>query len=151
VQIELIQQHCDRASVYRDVLDHGGAGFHQLCTVTHDYDATKAHYERLGYELVSEIDAVEPRTAYFDTLDDFGFFTEIAEATPEFLGQLAKISETCAEWDGTDPVRLLTRDGYRSPEPPARSRRARRSRARGSVSSPSRAQAILGPLRSVTW
>jgi hypothetical protein len=115
VQIELIQQHCDRASVYRDVLDHGGAGFHQLCTVTHDYDATKAHYERLGYELVSEIDAVEPRTAYFETLDDFGFFTEIAEATPEFLGQLAKISETCAEWDGTDPVRLLTRDGYRTP------------------------------------
>jgi hypothetical protein len=46
---------------------------------------------------------------------DFGFFTEVVEETPEFLHQLGKIAQTCAEWDGADPVRLLTRDGYRTP------------------------------------
>ena len=61
VQIELIKQHCDRASVYRDLFEQGEAGFHQLCTVTPDYDAKKAHYEQLGYELVSEM--LVPRAA----------------------------------------------------------------------------------------
>jgi hypothetical protein len=52
---------------------------------------------------------------YFDTVDDFGFFTEITEDVPGFVAGLAKIAQTCAEWDGTDPVRILTRDGYRTP------------------------------------
>jgi hypothetical protein len=116
VQIELIKQRCDRASVYRDLFGEGESGFHQLCTVSPDYDGKKAHYERLGYELVSEVVAMGTRTAYFDTVDDFGFFTEVVEATPEFVAMLAKIAQTCAEWDGTDPVRLLTRDGYRTPD-----------------------------------
>ena len=38
------------------LLDQRRPGFHQLCTVTPDYDGKKAHYERLGYELVGEID-----------------------------------------------------------------------------------------------
>jgi Glyoxalase/Bleomycin resistance protein/Dioxygenase superfamily len=118
VQIELIKQHDNRASVYRDLVDPGDSGFHQLCTVTPDYDGKKAHYEALGYELACELRAQQAqgqRVAYFDTVDDFGFFTEVIEETPEFLATLAGIARTCAEWDGSDPVRLLTRDGYRTP------------------------------------
>lgn len=43
------------------------------------------------------------------------FFTEVVEHTPQFLAQVARVAATCADWDGTDPVRLLTRDGYRTP------------------------------------
>src|SRR5207249_1692786 len=116
--IELIKQHGDRASVYRDLAERGACGFHQLCTVTSDYDRTKAHYEGLGYELSTEVRAQQAqgqRVAYFDTIDDFGFFTEVIEETPEFLASMTQMAETCAEWDGTDPVRVLTRDGYRTP------------------------------------
>jgi len=115
VQIELIKQHCDRPSVYRDLVAGGRSRFHQLCTVTADYDRTAAHYEQLGYELASEMRPPGGRVAYFDTFDDFGFFTEVVEEMPGFLAMLGKIAETCAEWDGRDPVRLLTRDGYRTP------------------------------------
>jgi hypothetical protein len=115
VQIELIKQHCDRASVYRDLFAKGESGFHQLCTVTPDYDGKKAHYEGLGYELVTEIDGKTQRYAYFDTVEDFGFVTEVVEDAPGFLAQLATIARTCTEWDGSDPVRVLTRDGYRTP------------------------------------
>jgi hypothetical protein len=115
VQVELIKQHCDRASVYRDLIEQGESGFHQLCTVTPAYDAKKAHYEQLGYELVSEMVARGQHVAFFDTFDDFGFFTEVAEEVPGFLASLGAIAQTCAEWDGRDPVRLLTRDGYRTP------------------------------------
>ncbi len=115
VQIELIQQNCDRPSVYRDLVDKGESGFHQLCTVTADYDGKIAYYEQLGYELATEMDVRGQRLAYFDTVDDFGFFTEVVEETPGFLESLDKIAQTCAEWDGSDPVRILTRDGYRTP------------------------------------
>jgi len=115
VQIELIQQHCDRPSIYRDLFPEGGTGLHQLSTVTADYDGTKAHYEAVGYELASEIEARGQRVAFFDTVADFGFMVEVTEAVPGFLDQLAAISETCRTWDGADPVRILTRDGYRTP------------------------------------
>jgi hypothetical protein len=117
VQIELIKQYCDSPSIFRDLFARGESGFHQICTVSPDYDGKKAHYESLGYELASEIVAPGTRVAYYDTVDDFGFFTEFVEETPTFLEQLAAVAQTCAEWDGTDPVRLLTRDGYRTPDP----------------------------------
>jgi len=115
VQIELIEQFCDRPSVYRDRFGKGESGFHQVCTVTRDYDGKKTYYERLGYELASEMNAGSGRIAFYDTVRDFGFFTEVVEASPSFLANLAKIAQTCAAWDGTDPVRLITRDGYRTP------------------------------------
>jgi Glyoxalase/Bleomycin resistance protein/Dioxygenase superfamily len=115
VQIELIEQFDDRPSVYRELFDRGESGFHQVCTLTRDYDAKKAHYEALGYPLASEFAAKSQRVAFFDTFAAFGFMTEVAEETPSFLTNLARIARTCAEWDGTDPVRLLTRDGYRTP------------------------------------
>jgi hypothetical protein len=115
VQIELIAQHCDRASVFREIVEEGRVGFHQICTLTAHYDERKAYYERQGYELVSEIVIRGNRVAYFGTFDDFGFVTEVAEETPEFVARLDEMARTAANWDGTDPVRILTRDGYRTP------------------------------------
>lgn len=115
VQIELIQQHCDRPSIYRDWSQDGTCAFHQLATVTTDYDGKRDQFEELGYDVVAESISAQFRVAYVDTVADFGFYTEVVEHTAAFLEQLQTISETCATWDGTDPVRLLTRDGYRVP------------------------------------
>ena len=111
MQIELIHQHCDRASVYRELVDEGSSSFHQLCSVTLDYDGKKAHYERLGYEITAESLSGRFRIAYVDTLADFGFYTEVVERTPGFLRNLSTIAKASATWDGTDPVRLLGPDG----------------------------------------
>lgn len=115
VQIELIHQRDDRPGVYREFVERRGYGFHQLCTVASDYEAKKAHYRQLGYTLVCEVTTSTPRISYFDTFDDFGFYTEVAEDAPGFVDSLETIARTCAEWDGNDPVRLITRDGYRTP------------------------------------
>jgi len=115
VQIELIQQHCDRPSIYRGSSAIRSPSFHQLATVTADYDAKVEHFAKLGYEPAAESIGGSLRVAYFDTVGDFGFYTEVIEHTPSLLRRLGAISQTCAHWDGTDPVRLLTRDGYRVP------------------------------------
>lgn len=106
VQIELIQQHCDRPSVFRDVFAQHENGFHQICTVTHDYAGKVAHLASLGYELASEITDPQ-RVAYVDTFADFGFYTEIVDADPGFLGMLGKASAKAATWDGDRPVRVI--------------------------------------------
>ena len=116
VQIELIQQHCDTPSIYRDWSRNGTSAFHQVATVTEAYDAKKSHFESLGFEVVAESAGGPFRIAYVDTSQAFGFYTEVVESTPGFLQQLDAVSRTCATWDGTDPVRFLTRDGYRVPD-----------------------------------
>lgn len=116
VQIELIEQFCDAPSIYRDFFAEGASGLHQICTLTRDYDGKRAHYERQGYPLVSEMGHGAQRIGYYDTFADFGFVTEVVEYAPSFVDHVAAIAKTCAAWDGTDPVRLLTRDGYRPPE-----------------------------------
>ncbi len=94
----------------------GPPPFHQIATVTDDYDGKKAHFEALGYKIAAESSTGKFRVAYVDTAADFGFYTEIVESAPGFLEQLRAISDTCAGWDGSDPVRIMTRDGYRVPE-----------------------------------
>lgn len=116
VQIELIHQRCDTPSIFLDHAAAGRGGFHQLCTITSDYEAKVAGFQALGYEVASELHGPRERLAFIDTLADFGFYTEVVDAPPGFLPSLAAIARTCAGWDGiTDPVRLLTRDGYRVP------------------------------------
>ena len=115
VQVELIQQHDDHPSVYEEWSRGRSCAFHQLATVTADYEAKKAHYASLGYEVVAESESARFRVAYVDTVADFGFFTEVVAHNPEFLAQLGRLSRLSAEWDGIDPVRILTRDGYRTP------------------------------------
>jgi Glyoxalase/Bleomycin resistance protein/Dioxygenase superfamily len=116
VQIELIQQLCDRPSIFREWHRGQVCGLHQLCTVTPDYDGKKAHYQQLGYSLAAESDNGRFRVAYIDTSADFGFYTEVVEYTPGFLKVLDKISQTCASWDGQDPVRLLSPRGVPTQE-----------------------------------
>ena len=116
VQIELIQQHCDTPSLYRDWSNEGVSAFHQIATVTNDYDGKVEHFHALGYEVTAESLGGSFRVAYVDTVSAFGFYTEVVEHTPRFLEQLNAISRTCATWDGTDPVRFLTRSGYRVPD-----------------------------------
>jgi hypothetical protein len=111
VQIELIQQLCDRPSVFRDWSHGGTRGFHQLATVTPDYDATKAHYKELGYDIAAESLSGRFRVAYIDTSNDFGFYTEVVESTPGFLTNLGKLAHAAETWDGTNPVRRLGPDG----------------------------------------
>jgi hypothetical protein len=116
VQIELIQQHCDTPSVFSEWSRRGASSFHQMATLTSDYDAKVAHFQALGYSIAAESLGGGFRVAYIDTATEFGFCTEIVDAPSSFVDQVRGISDTCANWDGRDPVRIMTRGGYRVPE-----------------------------------
>jgi Glyoxalase/Bleomycin resistance protein/Dioxygenase superfamily len=115
VQIELIQQHCDTPTIFSEWSRGGTSSFHQIATLTRNYEDKTAHFKALGYSIAAQSVSGGFRVAYIDTVAAFGFYTEVVEAPPTFLDQVRGIADTCANWDGTDPVRLMTRDGYRVP------------------------------------
>lgn len=121
VQIELICDHTDGHSVFTEMAARKGGnrfGFHQIATLTRDYDATIDHYLGRNHEIAAEMGHPGQRIAIIDTFAEFGFYTEVVEDKPSFRTHLAEIARTCRDWDGADPIRILTRDGYRLPDEP---------------------------------
>lgn len=106
VQIELIQQHCDRPSAYRDLIAEGRSGFHHFGLYCGNYDEVHAWYADQGY--VAGIEGLfgTMRFAYFDTSADIGCMVELIEQVDfetEFFNRIAAAAEG---WDGkTDPIR----------------------------------------------
>jgi len=119
VQIELIANHTEGESVFSELATrhgHNRFGLHQVSTLTRNFDAKIAHYLEQGHEIASEMGTPGQRVTFIDTVAEFGFYTEVVEEKASFQANLAAIARTCETWDGTDPIRILTRDGYRVPE-----------------------------------
>ncbi len=114
-QIELIFQHNDGPSVYRDMVPEGQTGFHHVCIYTHDFKADQAYFEQAGYVTAMEGGAPDGsvKFAYFDTRKDFDIFTEVISASPGILARNEMVRKAAEDWDGKDPIRIVTPDGWR--------------------------------------
>lgn len=107
-QIELIQQHCDSPSAYRDTIAKGRTGFHHFCIYTGDYDATRQRYLDQGFASAVDGRFGDMRFCYIDTSPALGCMIEIVEENPVQTAAFRLIAESAQDWDGkTDPVRLL--------------------------------------------
>ena len=105
LQIELICQHCDQPSPYRDAFAAGQEGFHHLAVFTDEYDRDLASYTDRGFAVVGQ-GAVGPmRFAYVDTMPVMGFMVEVMEDNEPFRDAFRQITEAARGWDGERPVR----------------------------------------------
>jgi hypothetical protein len=105
-QIELIQQHCDNPSAYRDTIAKGQQGFHHFCIYCEDYDATYQSY--IGQGFVSAVNGVfgEMRFSYIDTSKAIGCMIELVEENAVQSEFFARVAAEAEGWDGvTDPLR----------------------------------------------
>lgn len=106
VQIELIQQHCDNPSAYRDTIVKGAQGFHHLAIYCNDYDAAYDHYRRGGF--VASVDGMfgELRFSYIDTSAAIGCMVELVERHESQSDFFRRVAAAADGWDGvTDPIR----------------------------------------------
>jgi hypothetical protein len=105
---ELIQQNDHAPSVYRELVEARGYGFHHFATATRSFDADVARRTKAGTEVASTaVTGPGSRVAYLDTVATLGGMTELIEVTPaveEIFGMMYHAAES---WDGRDPVRLL--------------------------------------------
>ncbi len=111
VQLELIEQHNDGPSAYRDAVPKGQEGYHHICFYPDDYDAELARYIAMGYEVATSgqvTSANGRRFCYIDTRKDLNCMVELVDAPEGGSIVWAALREMTDSWDGkTDPVRMM--------------------------------------------
>jgi hypothetical protein len=106
MMVELIQQHDDKPSVYREYVERKGHGFHHWAIGSRDFDADVARYEAQGYEIAfSDVSPRGVRVVYMDIGRDVPGMLEIIELTDGLEERYTMMFEASRTWDGTTPVR----------------------------------------------
>ena len=106
MSFELIQQHDDKPSIYQEVIESRGYGFHHWGLPVDDIDAEVARYTLLGYEpAFSDRSPRGYRVVYVDTSRDLSGMIELMERTPALEARYTEMYLASVEWDGSNPVR----------------------------------------------
>jgi hypothetical protein len=106
MMIELIQEHRQVPSVYREVIEKRGYGFHHWGIASKNFDSDLRRYQAQGYELA--FFARVPtggRVAYMDTTADLPGMVELIELGASFDPVFSGFYRATIGWDGKDPVR----------------------------------------------
>ncbi len=108
LQIELIQQHDDAPSVYRDLYPAEEGGHHHYAVFATDYDADLAALNAAGFETVMALSMPGgARIAYADLRPKLPFMLELFEEGPVIRGLFQASAAAAQDWDGSDPYRPL--------------------------------------------
>jgi hypothetical protein len=99
-QIQLIEQHDDLPSIYRDMYPAGG-GFHHVASLVADYHGARQRLLDQGHELACELDANDIHACYFDTRPTLGCFTELHSLTDRIVATFARWQAAHDDWDGS--------------------------------------------------
>lgn len=105
VQVELVCQHNDAPSAYRDTVPPGVTAFHHVAYYCEDYDQDLEAFTRGGTEVAFSGSFGGKRFAYLDTSQRLGAMVELIEASDAQAEFFGRIRRAAAEWDGRDPVR----------------------------------------------
>lgn len=106
IQIELVRQHDDTPSIYRDWLAQGrDKSVQHLGIVVDDFDEAHAMLSAAGGEAVMETEIVgATRAAYFEMSDQEPLI-ELLYLEPHFHALWDYMRATSVSWDGSEPLR----------------------------------------------
>jgi len=107
MQIELIQQHNDAPSIYKDWRDQGAEGLHHTCILVSDLAAAIDLCTRAGASLLQDGQSGASRFAYMDTRGGPGSILEMLCPAPEVLAYQTIMKECARDWDGGNPIRTF--------------------------------------------
>jgi len=107
VQIELVVQHDDTPSIYRDWRASGRCGVHHIGVIVDDFDAASALLHDRGGVAVQETEIVDAtRAAYFEMPDPDCPLIELLWLQPHFMRLFDHMRAEAGAWDGiTAPLR----------------------------------------------
>lgn len=109
LQVELIEQHCESPSIYRDYTVASGFGLQHVAAWTDrsGFDVLRRELVGQGKTIVQEcvIPASGVRLCYFATDDEAAPVFEIADLLdPAQLPRIEGIREAAARWDGGEGI-----------------------------------------------
>jgi methylmalonyl-CoA/ethylmalonyl-CoA epimerase len=105
VQVELIRQENDAASIYQGC---AGDALHHTCVLTDDIAKARSIALAAGASILVEAKVGEDGAVlYVDTRGGPGSIVEILQPASGSAGLFAMIKDASVGWDGSDPVRRL--------------------------------------------
>ena len=107
MQIEIIQQHNDVPSPYRDWRLSGAEGLHHVCIILDDIAAARRVCEDAGCEVIFDGRSGDTHWSYVDTDGGPGTLLEMIQHAPPSRGLMDMIRDAARDWDGKDPIREL--------------------------------------------
>lgn len=107
LQIELIVQHNDAKSVYRDFLEAGRVGVHHIALMPEDYTSTCEKYRSSGHKPAFELSLGGAPVVYFDALETIGHYIELWDNSDVFKEMFLIVEDAAKGWDGKDPIRAM--------------------------------------------
>ncbi len=105
LQIEIIYQHNDEPSVYKEFLDAGRVGVHHFGMMPQNYRAKFEEFRALGHEAAFECTVGGAELVYFDTVATVGHYIELWDNVDTFKDLFMLVENAAKGWDGKDPVR----------------------------------------------
>jgi hypothetical protein len=105
MQIELIQPLDDEPSVYKEIVDRSGYGFHHFGVASADIDADIARMEKDGYTLAFRAGVGSGEVAYMDGGAGRPGMLELIEASPGLDASFTAMWRASLDWDGRNPLR----------------------------------------------
>lgn len=105
LQIELIYQHNDAPSVYKEFLDAGRVGVHHFGLMPVDYAAACAEYRARGHVAAFECTVGGAPLTYFDTVATVGHYIELWDNNSVFKDLFMMVEDAAKGWDGRNAVR----------------------------------------------
>jgi len=108
VEVELMQQHCDKPSHMRDVVANGGYGFASVSWFAPDLDAETRRLEALGFPYIWSGEFAEDMSArWFDARHVLGAMIEVFPEHPEMRYSFTLLKQISEGWNGDEPIRKM--------------------------------------------
>lgn len=112
IQIELVQMEDEKPSVFREVVEKRGYGFHHYGIPVMDMDEKVRKMAKTGWEPIFETRIPGGKHAIFldrpgGVSPAFPGMIELIPDTPEREKRMTEIYKAALDWDGADPVRSM--------------------------------------------
>ena len=105
MQLELIQQLCDKPSTFREMFGMSDEGMHHVAVAPRDEAAMLAHYEKLGCPVVTGFNTMAGGGAdYVDTRPLFGHMLELYRVSDRIIELYGRVAAAAKDWDGRQLV-----------------------------------------------
>lgn len=105
IMVELVMQHDDEPSAFREAFSARQEGFHHVAVVPDDYDRLIESYAQQGFEVVTELRTASGRgAAYIDTRRMLGHMVEVYWPSAGLVALYREVDEAAKRWDGRQLV-----------------------------------------------
>ncbi len=107
MNIELIQPKDANPSVYKEIIDRRGFGFHHVGIAVEDLEAARREYEARGFQVAFTAPVGSGAVYYMDDGRNEPGFIELFEANAAMDQAFTNWWRQTVDWDGDNPVRAF--------------------------------------------